>query len=137
MAKILIVEDNAHQASLLSMWLRKNRHEVEVASNGADAQARLQTADGGQDGPGIDILISDVNMPEMTGIELIRWVRQERKLDIPILVLSSRCDQADMAGELGNQGVRIFAKPFSPSRLVAEIENILTRRTCGEDATRC
>ncbi|MBN1513975.1 MAG: response regulator transcription factor [Phycisphaerae bacterium] len=137
MARILIVEDNAHQASLLSMWLRKNRHEVEVASNGADAQARLQADDRAEDGRCIDILISDVNMPEMTGIELVRWVRHERGLDIPILILSSRCDQADLAGELGSQSVRIFAKPFSPSRLVAEIENILTRRTCGEDATRC
>ncbi len=136
MARILIVEDNAHQASLLSMWLRKNRHEVEVASNGADAQAHLQPDACTKDGRCIDILISDVNMPEMTGIELIRWVRQERGLNIPILVLSSRCDQAHMAAELGTQGVRVFAKPFSPSRFVAEIERMLAQQTCEEDAAR-
>jgi two-component system KDP operon response regulator KdpE len=130
MARILIVEDNCHQASLLSIWLRKNRHVVEVATNGAEAQARLQAdpPDGGN--PSIDMLISDVNMPEMTGIELIRWARQERGLDIPILVLSSRCDQAHLARELGGHDVRVFAKPFSPSRLVAEIEKSLARSAC-------
>ncbi len=136
MARILIVEDNPHQASLLSMWLRKNRHEVEVASNGADAQARLQTDGCGKGDRPIDFLISDVNMPEMTGIELIRWVRQERELDIPILVLSSRCDQAHMAAELGAQDVRVVAKPFSPSRLMAEIERMLARPKSEKNATR-
>jgi DNA-binding response OmpR family regulator len=118
MASILIVEDDVHQMRLLSMWLRRNGHDVTAVRGGEEAQALLS----------VELIISDVNMPNVDGIELVNWIRNERRLDVPVLMLSSRCDQAELTERLAGCATRVLPKPFSPSRLVMEIENLLERR---------
>ena len=132
MARILIAEDNAHQLRVLSMWLARNGHEAIETRNGKEAQSVLS---GTTESPGQperrpetpDLIITDANMPEVDGIELVQWVRTKRRLDVPILMLSSRCDQESLTEQLGGLNVRVLPKPFSPTRLVAEIEQILAR----------
>jgi two-component system, chemotaxis family, chemotaxis protein CheY len=123
MAMILIVEDNVHQRHLLSLWLRRNGHEVVEASNGREAQTLLSGVNGPP--PAIDLIISDVNMPDMDGVELVRWVRDCLPATLPVFVLSSRCNQAELDQSLAGCGARVIPKPFSPSRLVGEIEKVL------------
>lgn len=118
MAKILIAEDDPHMLRLLSMWLTRNGHQVTEAVDGQAAQEVLIATD-------VDLIVTDFNMPRMTGGELVRWVRAQKSASIPIVMLSSRCDQTDISADLKPLDVRVHPKPFSPSRLVVEIEQML------------
>ncbi|MCP4249594.1 MAG: response regulator [bacterium] len=122
MAKILIVEDDAHVLRILSMWLTRNGHEVFEACDGQAAKEVLDASE-------VDVVVSDMNMPRMNGIELARWVRAEKDAALPMVILSSRCDQDRLAGELKEHDIRVIPKPFSPSRLVVEIERLVASTT--------
>lgn len=122
MAKILIAEDDVHVMRLTSMWLAKNGHEVVEARNGNEAMEIVREG-------GVECVVSDVNMPQCDGITFVTWLRTEAKLDIPVIMLSARCDQAPLGKQLAEHNVTIHPKPFSPSRLSAEIEEKLAAAT--------
>ena len=118
MAKILVVDDDAHTVRVMSMWLSRHGHEVLEARNGERALEIL-------DEESIDLIISDVNMPALDGFGLLKAVREDRGLDVPFFVLSSRCDQAALARKMKPYRARVCPKPFVPSRLVADVESAL------------
>jgi len=118
MASILIVEDDAHVLRVLSMWLARHGHDLLEARDGAQAREILTNTQ-------VDLLVSDVNMPRLNGLELVEWVRSHKSESLPMILLSSRCDQDAIAAELRKHDVRMHPKPFSPSRLVVEIEQLL------------
>lgn len=120
MARILVAEDDIHVMRLMALWLSKSGHEVLEAANGMEAKAVLASTE-------VDCIVTDVNMPVCDGIELVRWVREEAKQTIPITLLSARCDQEDLTERLRDLDVEIYPKPFSPSRLLVEIESKLTK----------
>ena len=122
MGRIIVAEDDVHMLRIISMWLQRNGHDVCETPDGLAAREQLM-------GGHFDILVSDVNMPGMDGIELVRWLRQERKSQLPAILLSSRCDQLAISEQLKPFGVEIHPKPFSPSRLVALIERKLAEST--------
>lgn len=119
MAAILIVEDETHICRVLSMWLQRHDHTTFEAGNGVDGLAILKRES-------IDLIISDMNMPRMDGLELARVVREELELTIPFLMLSARCDQTKLATRVAPFQIVLYPKPFVPSRLVANIERMLT-----------
>ncbi len=121
MARILVVEDDAHMVRVLSMWLARNGHEVVEAHDGEEAKGILIDAE-------VDAVVSDVNMPRLDGLDLVRWIRAEKSSELPVLMLSSRCDQDSMNARLKPYNVRLNPKPFSPSRLVVEIEHLLAAK---------
>ena len=61
----------------------------------------------------------------MNGLELVKAVREKRKSNVPFLLLTARCDQQELAAELEPYDVRLYPKPFVPSRLVADVQEIL------------
>ncbi len=122
MARILIVEDEPHILRVTSMWLERHGHDVLEAHDGAAAFALLQREN-------VDLIISDMNMPVMDGLELARTVREELGLDVPILLLTARCDQDQLAKRLEPYHARLYPKPFVPSRLVADIDELLNTAT--------
>ncbi len=124
MARILVVEDDAHIIRVMCMWLTKSGHDVTEAKNGAVAQEFLAEGD-------FDLIVSDVNMPRVTGLELVRWLRQERSCNTPMILLSSRADQAGVRSQLEEFGVDLHPKPFSPSRLIRDIERQLGAGAAG------
>lgn len=122
MAIILAVDDDAHTIRVMSLWLSRHGHCVHEANNGLVALERLATTT-------VDIIISDMNMPKMTGMELLRRVREDLGLHVPFLMLSSRCDQVDLIRQLEPLNGHLFPKPFVPSRLVLEIDRVLGAAT--------
>ena len=78
-ATILVVDDEADIREMLSRHFRYLGHEVETASNGVEAVERLAKSK-------IDILISDIMMPEMTGVELLKHVRSHYPMIRPIMI---------------------------------------------------
>ena len=118
MARILVAEDDAHMLRIISMWLQRNGHDVCEVPDGL--AAREQLTDGR-----FDVLVSDVNMPGMDGISLVRWLRLDQESQLPVILLSSRCDQQVISEQVKPFKVEVYPKPFSPSQLVSRIERKL------------
>ncbi|HEX9641656.1 MAG TPA: response regulator [Candidatus Krumholzibacteria bacterium] len=117
MARILIADDDAHIVRVMAIWLQRHGHACTTARNGQEA---LESVGAG----GVDIVITDMNMPVLDGIELAKSLRQ-RKVQVPIVMLTARCDQEALNESLSEYAVRVFPKPFLPSQLVAEIDRLL------------
>jgi DNA-binding response OmpR family regulator len=116
--KILIAEDEPAILRVLAMWLTRNGFEVFEACDGVEALAII-------DSEPLDVIISDVNMPRLDGLELVRLLREERHAQTPYILLSARSDQARLAEMTSRFGVHLYPKPFVPSRLVADIQALL------------
>ena len=126
MARILIVEDEAHIRRVMSMWLERHGHQILHAVDGVMALRVLEREE-------VDLIISDMNMPVLDGLGLIKAVREERRLEVPFLLVTARCDQSHLARRLAPYNVKLYPKPFVPSRLVADIESVLGLKAAWGD----
>ena len=118
MARILLVDDDAHIARVLSIWLTRHGHTALCAANGKAALACLRARP-------VDLVITDMNMPELDGLAFIKELRRSVGDALPVMVLSARCDQQEMVDALAAYGVPVYPKPFLPSYMVAEIHRML------------
>lgn len=110
MSRVLVAEDDPHILRLISLWLRRQGHEVLEARNGLIARdlAHAQL---------IDVLVTDVNMPGLDGLGLIEDLRGAGRVKRGVIVLTNRWDHGDIRERLSQWGVEVLPKPFSPSRL--------------------
>ncbi len=115
---ILIVEDETSIASFVAMYLKKAGYEVKVAGSGTEALARASA-----DHPSLIIL--DLMLPDLDGIEVCRRIRQ--RSDIPILMLTARDDDVDKIIGLEVGADDYLTKPFNPRELVARVKSVLRR----------
>ena len=118
MARIIIAEDDPHISRVIALWLTRNGHEVTTEYSGTQALATIR-----QQPP--DLLVTDVNMPGMDGLELLAAVRNEGLIPHSAIVLTSRCVQAEIEARVQELGASVHAKPFSPMQLMASIEAAL------------
>lgn len=116
--KILIVDDDPHIREVLSFALGKAGMETSEAGDGEAALAAI-----GARRP--DLVVLDINMPRMDGLEVCRRLRASG--DLPILFLSSRDDEVDRVVGLELGGDDYVVKPFSPREVVARVSAILKR----------
>ncbi len=120
MARILAVDDSPSMRRMVAVTLTDAGHEVVTASDGQEA---LLLAKGE---PPVDLVITDVNMPNMDGISLVRELRQlPHYRGVPLLVLTTEASterklEGKAAGATG-----WVVKPFSPERLLATIAKIV------------
>ena len=121
---VLIVEDDPHTVEVVGLYLRRDGYTVLTASNGNDG---LQMAQ--ESSP--DLVVLDLMLPRMGGLEVCRELRKES--DVPIVMLTARVEEEDrIAGfELGADDY--VTKPFSPRELAARIRAVL-RRTAQDRA---
>lgn len=119
---ILVVDDDPHIREVISFALEKANMAVTLANNGLLALKQFNTQS-------TDLIILDINMPEMDGLECCREIRKTS--EVPILFLSSRDDEIDRILGLEMGGDDYVTKPFSPRELVARINAIL-KRTQGK-----
>jgi two-component system chemotaxis response regulator CheY len=117
MANILAVDDSEPMRKLVELVLKSGGHQVTLANDGVEALRKFQVAK-------FDLIVTDVNMPEMHGIELIQAVRSQNS-DIPILVLTTESDDAmrKRGIEAGADGWVV--KPFKPAQLLDIARQIL------------
>src|ERR1700704_1235337 len=118
--RILVVEDEANIASFVSAYLEKAGFVVDRAVNGAEAKEKAVSAD-----PALILL--DLNLPDMDGLEVCRAVRATST--VPILMLTARDDDVDKIVGLEVGADDYLTKPFNPRELVARIKSILRRST--------
>lgn len=129
MAVILVSEDDPHILRVIALWLARNGHEVCETHNGREALERLRAG-------GVDLLITDMNMPAVTGIELLTTATSEGVLPAGVIVLTSRCDQREIAEQVQAFGGVVHPKPFSPSRLIQLVTEKLSAPAAGTATDR-
>lgn len=118
MATVLIAEDDATIRRVCAIWLERAGHRVVEAGDGQEARELLQTQE-------VDLLISDVHMPNLDGIDLVAWWREEKESSRPVIIISASCNREDIADRLQDLDVLFVPKPFSPQELTETIEGLL------------
>ena len=119
-SRVLLVDDSASNRELLAMNLTETGLQVALAENGAEGWHMLQTLE-------FDLLITDIRMPEMDGLELTRLLRtseNQRLRRLPIIGLSGAEEEAETAKALGIDEFRL--KTENPDLLLASVEKLLS-----------
>jgi len=124
MTSVLVVDDDAQIVRALRTGLRARGHDVLTAPNGETALDTLARA-------GVDLVILDLGLPGIDGIEVIRRLRGW--LDVPVIVLSVREAHADKVAALDAGADDYVTKPFSIDELLARMRAV-RRRAAGEAA---
>jgi two-component system response regulator RegX3 len=123
MSRVLVVEDEESFSDALSYMLRKEGFEVSVAATGTSALTQF-------DRTGADIVLLDLMLPEMSGTEVCRQLRQRSA--VPIIMVTARDSEIDKVVGLEIGADDYVTKPYSPRELVARIRAVLRRQ--GADA---
>lgn len=118
MSKILLVDDDVELTNLLAELLSLEGFDIHVVHNGQEALTELELQ-------AYDIILLDIMMPVLNGIETLKQLRQ--KLNTPVLMLSARDDDIDRVLGLELGADDYLPKPFNDRELVARIKAILRR----------
>lgn len=116
--RALVIDDDLALADVLSFTLRRAGYEVSVAHDGRAALERWLA-----DQP--DLIILDLNLPKIGGLQVCREIRKDSK--VPIIILSVRSDEDDIVEGLKLGADDYIVKPFSPRQLIARAEAVLRR----------
>ncbi len=123
--KILIIDDDAELLKMLKKYLEIKRYEIITAENGLEGLNKIKLQP--------DIILLDVNMPNIDGIEVCRRVRD--KVSCPIIFLTARVDEQDVVNGLSSGGDDYILKPFGLKELDARITAHLKRETRRKEKT--
>lgn len=120
--RILVVDDDSHIRDLLAFALDKAGYAVDQAADGEEALAAILVG-------GPDLVVLDINMPRLNGLDLCRRLRGMggAAASLPVLFLSSRDDEVDRIIGIELGGDDYVVKPFSPREVVARVGAILKR----------
>lgn len=124
--KILIVEDEQKIARFLELELNYEGYEVEIANNGRDGLEKGKSED-------VDLIVLDVMLPGLSGIEVCRRLRQSS--DIPIIMLTAKDDISDKVTGLDIGADDYMTKPFAVEELLARIRVLLKRANSNKEKT--
>lgn len=118
MERILIVDDEKEIRDLVEIYLKGDGYETIQAGDGEEALEILKTED-------VDLIILDIMMPKLNGIEACLRIRQEREM--PIIMLSAKSEDMDKILGLNMGADDYLTKPFNPLELVARVKSQLRR----------
>jgi len=116
-----ILEDDEDQSALLELWLQDAGYVVEVSNNGPEFIRAVQTS-------GFDLIMLDWNLPEMSGLEVLEWLRSNLRERVPIIFLTTRSEEKHICLALEAGADDYVTKPARPQELIARI-GALARRS--------
>jgi two-component system response regulator MprA len=117
LGRILVVDDDSDICQLNAEVLIHSGYEVDAAADGAAAWEALQIKD-------FNLLITDHNMPKLTGVELVRKLRSAR-MALPVILSTGRLPTEDLAKNPSLQLAAILPKPFSVDELLGTVTKVL------------
>ena len=127
-SRVLIVEDERDIRDLVVLHLQRDGYEVTSAGSGEEALAQVR-----QSPP--DLVVLDLMLPAMSGLEVCRRIRQEQATaTLPIVMLTAKADEVDRVVGLELGADDYVVKPFSPKELLARVRAVLRRSRPGPDA---
>lgn len=120
MAKILLVEDDDSVRGFVARALELDRHDVTIAENGAIGNELFN-----EEQDGFDLVLSDIQMPEMDGIEMATKIANTNN-NQKILMMTGYANQRERADELSNVIVDVVQKPFTLATIRKEVSKALS-----------
>ncbi|MEM1396617.1 MAG: response regulator, partial [Pseudomonadota bacterium] len=126
MAKIFLVDDDENILTSVAMAFEAEGHDVKSFSEGASALEAIT-------GAPPDLIVSDIKMPEMDGMELLRRIRQTN--DVPLIFLTSKDEEIDEVLGLTLGADDYIKKPFSQRLLLERVKAVLRRRQSAPSPT--
>ena len=122
-AEVLLVDDSKVMREMIAAFLRPEQELVfSHAGSGLEAIERLSLRQ-------FDLVILDLNMPDIGGIEVVEFIRGQDKLrQLPILIVTTRGDDASRSKALEVGASQFMTKPFAPDELLAAVRVLLRRR---------
>lgn len=119
--KILIVDDDKTTRKLLSLYLKGKGYEIITAENGLDAMEKLGTEN-------INLIVSDMNMPYMDGIELTKTLKADPAWNtIPIVMVTTEADEDEKAKALEAGVDEYLVKPTNAEQITESIKKIMKK----------
>jgi len=115
---ILVVEDEASIAEVVSLYLKRAGYDVLIASDGKQAMNLFESR-------GPDFVVLDLMLPEVDGLSLTRWLRD--RSNVPIIMLTARREEIDRIAGLEMGADDYVVKPFSPQELVSRVRAVMRR----------
>jgi DNA-binding response OmpR family regulator len=122
MATVLVVDDEEIVRSVVVRYLRRDGYETLEAGDGVRARELIERAQP-------DLVVLDVMVPGIDGLELCRWIRSSSEL--PVIMLTARGEEADRIVGLELGADDYISKPFSPRELTARVRTVLRRVASG------
>ena len=117
-AHILVVDDDDGIRSLVKKYLNENNYLVTSAQNGEDASNKIKIIK-------FDLIILDIMMPGMSGLEFIQ--QYKKKIETPIILLTAKGEADDRVEGLEIGADDYLPKPFEPKELILRIQNIINK----------
>src|SRR5688500_16995293 len=120
MATILLVDDEPHTLDALSLILRREGHTVLTATSGKDALEHLEAQD-------VDIILSDVKMPAMDGLSLLRQVKAGSS-DVVVVMMSGHQDVTSAVEAMKDGAFDYLVKPFGKEDVIRTVQKALSHQ---------
>jgi DNA-binding response OmpR family regulator len=121
MPRVLVAEDDPDIAELIRRYLQKGGFDVELHASGREALSAITAHPP-------DVLVLDIMLPQMSGLEICRLVRADEKIAAtPIIMVTARGDESERIAGLDLGADDYLPKPFSPAELVARVRALLRR----------
>jgi DNA-binding response OmpR family regulator len=117
-AKVLIVDDEPNIREVVGLYLRRDGHDVVSAADGEEALDRFR-----RDGP--DLVVLDLMLPKLGGLEVCRRMQAQRR--VPLIMLTARGEEEERIVGLSLGADDYVVKPFSPRELAARVAAVLRR----------
>lgn len=117
--KIIVVDDDKEIVELLSIYIQNEGYDVVKAYDGKEALSKVATI------PDIDLMILDIMMPKMDGMEVVKELRKESQ--IPIIMLTAKTTDMDKIKGLIAGADDYVTKPFNPLEIMARVKSLLRR----------
>jgi two-component system, chemotaxis family, chemotaxis protein CheY len=119
-SEILVVDDSKVMRDMIAACLRPDPAlNVTQAASGLEAIERLSIG-------AFDLVVLDLNMPDIGGLEVVEFVRGQDKLKtLPILIVTTRADDDSKSGILAAGASRYMTKPFTPEAILGEVRSLL------------
>lgn len=117
--RVLVVDDEPYIGRIIQLKLEDGPYDVEVVLDGRSALELLRADDP------IDVILLDIMMPHMSGLEVLAEVRQiQHRRDTPVIMLTGKGQEADRERAATLGATDFLTKPFSPKKLLARIDEI-------------
>jgi two-component system chemotaxis response regulator CheY len=129
MVEILVVDDSKVMREMVIACLRgQSDFKFTQAANGLEAIEQLSLKK-------FDLLLLDLNMPDIGGVEVVQFVRSQDKLrDFPVIIITTRGDDVSRENALKAGATKYLTKPFAPDQIQKEVAEVLGR---GMGANEC
>ena len=117
---VLVVDDEASVVEVVSLYLKRDGFQVRSAQDGREALKAIQTKLP-------DLVVLDVMLPGLDGLEIMRRLRADPSSDVPVILLTARSQEVDRIFGLELGADDYVTKPFSPAELVSRVKAVLRR----------